>query len=361
MTVTSRAAVLVAPERFEARELPLPKTGPNDGLLGVEAAGICGSDWDQFRGRLKALPEVYPVIPGHEIVGRIHELGAAAADRWGVEQGDRVVIGMSIPNRGVYGLTNPTTDQPGLWGGYADYMYLHPDADVYKVPDGVSAEIAALYVPLSNGIKWVTQVPDWTVGDVVVVQGPGQQGLGCAVAALEGGASKVIVTGTAADEHRLEAARELGVHMTVDVDEVDPIEVIREATGGQLADLVFDISAGSTAPVALSLDMVRQGGQVVLAGLKEEASVPGFVSDKIVLKGLTIRGSSAPTHADRHRHIHTALDIMASNRYPLEVLCTHRFPLADAEKAVRTVGREVVVGEDPIHVTILPPQQGSHI
>jgi 2-desacetyl-2-hydroxyethyl bacteriochlorophyllide A dehydrogenase len=349
----SRASVLVGPERLEAQEFPVPKVGADDGLLKVEAAGICGSDWEQFRGRLKAVPETYPVIPGHEIVGRIEDVGPAAAARWNVEPGDRVVIGMTIAGRGVYGLTNTTTSAPSLWGGYADYMYLHPGADVYKVPDGVSAEVAALYVPLSNGVKWTTQIPHLAMGDVVVVQGPGQQGLGCAIAAMEAGASKVIVTGTSSDHGRLALARLLGVHVTIDVEAEDPVDAIREATGGRMADLVLDISAEATAPVALSLDMVRNGGQVVLAGLKSEAAVSGFISDKIVLKGITIRGSSAPTTGDPHRHLRVALDLMASGRYPLERLCTHSFSLDDAEKAVRTVGRQFP-DEDPVHVTICP-------
>jgi 2-desacetyl-2-hydroxyethyl bacteriochlorophyllide A dehydrogenase len=350
---SSRAAVLVAPERLDAQEFPLPDVGADDALLKVEAAGICGSDWDQFLGRLKAVPATYPVIPGHEIVGRIEEVGPQASRRWGVDAGDRVVIGMVIPGRGVYGLTNTTTDGTALWGGYAEYMYLHPSSDVYKVPAGVSAEVAALYVPLSNGVKWTTQVPDWSVGDVVVVQGPGQQGLGCAIAAIEGGASTVIVTGTSSDRGRLELARRLGVDVTIDVDEQDPVAAIGEATDGRMADLVMDVSAESTAPVALALDMVRNGGQIVLAGLKSEAPVPGFVSDKIVLKGITVRGSSTPTSCDPHRHLRVALDLMASGRYPLEDLCTHSFPLEEAEKAVRIVGRQFP-DEDPVHVTIRP-------
>src|SRR5579863_2252657 len=145
----SRAAVLVDAEQLELQEFPLPVTGPDDGLLKVEAAGICGSDWDQYQGTAKALPAVYPIIPGHEIVGRIQEVGAKAASLWGVGPGDLVAVGMMIRGRGIYGLTESTAVAPALWGGYADFMYLDPGADIHKVPDGVTPEIAALYVPLS--------------------------------------------------------------------------------------------------------------------------------------------------------------------------------------------------------------------
>jgi alcohol dehydrogenase len=125
MPETARALVLTALGKLEPAELPLPAIGDDDGLLRVEAAGICGSDYQQFRGNLPGVGAVLPVIPGHEIVGRIARVGARAARRWGVSEGDRVVLeevphlpGVSAPR--VYGLTIPVTDAPGLWGGYAE-------------------------------------------------------------------------------------------------------------------------------------------------------------------------------------------------------------------------------------------------
>jgi alcohol dehydrogenase len=235
-------------------------------------------------------------------------------------------------------------------------MYLDRDAVLYRVPDGVPPDIAALYVPLSNGVRWAVFVPEIEMGDVVVVQGPGQQGLGCVVAAKEAGASQVIVTGTSADGARLEVARALGANVTIDVDRSDPIAAVQKATDGRMADVVLDVSAEATAPVALALDMVREGGRIVLAGLKSHAVVPGFVSDKVVLRGLTIYGSNgarATRAHDPNRPIRKALEIMASGRYRLELMCTHSFPLEEAEKAVKVIGR-AVSGEDGIHVTISP-------
>src|SRR3990172_11033515 len=90
----SKAVVQTAPRCLEMRELPLPAIGPEDGLLQVEACGICGSDYEQFQG---ALPVRFPVIPGHEPVGRIVELGDEAARRCGVQVGDRVAVETLIP------------------------------------------------------------------------------------------------------------------------------------------------------------------------------------------------------------------------------------------------------------------------
>ncbi len=89
-----RAIVQTAPRSLEMRTLPLPKIGPEDGLLQIEACGICGSDYEQYQG---ALPVRFPVIPGHEPVGRIVQIGADAARRWGVGIGDRVAVEPLIP------------------------------------------------------------------------------------------------------------------------------------------------------------------------------------------------------------------------------------------------------------------------
>jgi threonine dehydrogenase-like Zn-dependent dehydrogenase len=360
----SRAAVLVEPERLELAEFPLPEVGDDDGLLRVEATGICGSDYAQFQGRLSAFDAPMPIIPGHEVVGRVHELGPGAAHRWRVRPGDLVVVdevlrclrcrACAMGERGcaamrLYGLTITTAEVPSLWGGYAEYMYLHANTVLHRVPEGVSADEAAAFVPIANGIRWMSHLGAVGVGDTVVIQGPGQQGLGCVIGAREAGARTVIVSGTAADADRLAVARDFGADTTIVADVDEPIEAVRAATKGHLADVVIDASAEATAPVRDSLDMVRAGGTVLLAGLKSNEPIPGFVSDKVVLRQLTVRGVGGHDA----RSIRAALSVIAGRRYPTERMHTHRFRLAEAEKAVRSVGREVA-GDTPIHATITP-------
>jgi threonine dehydrogenase-like Zn-dependent dehydrogenase len=349
----ARALVLTALGKLEPAELPLPILGDDDGLLRVEAAGICGSDYQQFRGNLPGVGAVLPVIPGHEIVGRVERVGPQAARRWGVSAGDRVVLeevlhlpGASAPR--VYGLTIPVTEAPGLWGGYAEYVYLHPRAVLHRVPAGVSAEDAALFVPIANGIRWGAHVPGTRAGDTVVVLGPGQQGLGCVVGALSAGAARVIITGRARDARRLALARELGAHEALDVDACDAVARVAELTGGRGADVVIEASAEATEPVRQAIEMARPGGTVVLGGLKAGAAVE-LVTDRIVLKQLRVQGVGGHDSAS----VAAALELIASRRFPLERLRTHHFPLARAEHAVRVVGREIE-GEDPIHVTLVP-------
>src|SRR5213593_3963833 len=91
---TSRAVVQTAPRRLELRELPVPEIDDDSALLRVEACGICGSDVEQYTG---TIPVRMPVIPGHEPLGVIEQIGHRAAKRWGVNAGDRVAVEAPIP------------------------------------------------------------------------------------------------------------------------------------------------------------------------------------------------------------------------------------------------------------------------
>jgi alcohol dehydrogenase len=226
---------------------------------------------------------------------------------------------------------------------------LHPGATLHRVPDGVTAEEAALFVPIANGIRWGATVPGTAPGDTVVVCGPGQQGLGCVVGARRAGAARIIVTGLRGDAARLDVARALGASDTITVDETDPVTAVMELTSGRGADIVVDASAGATDPVVQAIDMVRSGGTVILGGLKGGATVPNFVSDRVVLRQVRVQGVGGHDHAS----VDAALDVIASRTFPLDLMRTHTLPLSDAERAIRMVGREVD-GEDPIHVTLIP-------
>lgn len=366
---TARAAVLTGERSIEIRELSVPEVGPDDGLLRVEACGLCGTDVEMYDGSIRAaIGYDYPLIPGHEPVGVVEEIGEAAAHRWGVTVGDRVAVEPFIPcgrcgyclaghypscdgwprNPMSYGFL-PVDSRPGLWGGYAELLYLHPNARLHRVPDGIPPELAVLFNALGAGVRWAVTVPGTSLGDTVVVQGPGQRGLSCVVALRAAGAGQIIVTGLGSDGHRLELARRLGADVTVDVDVQDPVAAVREATGGALADVVVDVTARATAPVVDAVDMVRGGGTIVLAGLKGGRPVPGFVSDSVVLKDLTIRGArgvDGPAYA-------RAIDIIASGRFPLDQLCTHRLPLEEAERALQILAGDVA-GEQPVNVLLRP-------
>lgn len=357
------AAVQTDRRTLESKEFELPKIGPDDALLRVEACGICGTDYEQYNGDLRFIR--YPVIPGHEPVGVIAEIGEEAARRWGVTKGDRVAVEPILPcgrcavcltghyqrciglARGGYG-TRTATEPPYLWGGFAQYMYLHPNSVVHKMSRAMPAELAVLFNPLANGLRWAHALPGTGIGDTVVILGPGQRGLCAVIAAREAGASQIIVTGLAADARKLELARELGAHHTINVEAEDPVKKVREITGNRRADVVLDVTAYATKPVADALDLVRPGGTIVLAGLKGHKPVADFVSDKIVMREITIKGALAADYDSYDR----AVRLLESGKYPWAKLHTHTFPLKRVEEAIRTLARELP--GDPIHIAVVP-------
>ncbi len=355
------AMVQTAVRRLEPRELPLPEIDDDSALLRVEACGICGSDYEQFEGVLRT---PMPVIPGHEPLGRIEKVGDRAARRWGVEVGDRVAVETMLSCRfcpaclaGSYHLCRtrkiysyiPLAEPPGLWGAYAEYMYLAPNSVLHKVDATLPAEIAVLFNPLGAGFRWAVEIPKTRPGDTVVILGPGQRGLASVIACREAGAGRIIVTGLAADARKLALAREFGAHATIDVENENARERIRELTEGRGADVVVDVSSYATEPVAEALDHVAPGGTIVLAGVKGWKEIPKFISDKIVLKEITLRGAIGVTSSGYTSAIH----LLESRRVPVEKMHTHDFALRDAELAIRTLAREIP-GEESIHSCLIP-------
>jgi threonine dehydrogenase-like Zn-dependent dehydrogenase len=365
-TATSLAAVAAGPCETIVRELPVPPVGLDDGLLQVEASGVCGTDWSIYRrdGVGAALGEL---VLGHETVGRIAAIGDRAQKRWGVGVGDRVAVEEYIPCRQCeaclskdfracpqtdlwaaeplrYGCT-PLSVAPGLWGGFSQLQYLHPNSIVHPVAADVSPEVATLFIPLANGIRWLelAAVPE---GGCLAIQGPGQHGLGCVVAAREAGVGTIIVSGLAQDAHRLRVAKTLGATHVVEADRTSLAEVVADETDGRLADAVID-SSGGVATIGQAVAATRRGGSIVVAGIKHGRSndVP---SNELVRKELRVVGVRGHDVASVRR----ALEIIEAGSYPLPPLCTHAFGLDAVDRALRTVGERLDAGA--IHVSVLP-------
>ncbi len=363
--ITSHAIVLEGPRRLRSEQFPVPDVGAEDALLRLEACGICGTDYEQYAG---AVPAPFPIIPGHEPVGVIEEIGDVAAERWKVSRGDRVAVEALLPcghcrecisgrrqlcrGKGLlptgYGFISTKTP-PSLWGGYAQYMYLDPQSVLHRVSPNVPAELAVLFNPLGAGFRWAVDMPGTRVGDTVVILGPGQRGLGSVIACREAGAGCIIVTGLAADERKLALARRFGAHHTINVEAEDPVGRVREITDGAMADVVVDVTAYALEAVSQAVDVARRGGAVVLGGIKGMKPVPDFVSDKVVVKELTIMGALGVDY----RAFETAIRLIESGRYPLDEMHTHTLPLDEAERALRLLAREVP-GEEAIHIALVP-------
>ena len=339
-TTTSRVAVLHDTGKLSIEEFALPRVGDDDGLLRVEATGVCGTDTAAYRG-VNPYYEL-PCVLGHELVGTVTELGDTAARRWGLAAGDRIVVEEYLPCgtcwsclAGSYQMcTVPRYggksihSGPGLYGGYADFLYLHPQAIVHRVSADVPAELVQLYIPISNGLDWVGSVGGLRAGGTAVIVGPGPHGQACVIGAREVGAGTVVVIGTERDTARLEVASALGADHVLTH---DAVEQVSEITGGRLADVVVN-AADSAAALDIALAMAGERATVIQVGVAKGGGGGGADSlvEALNEKVLTLRGvRGRPSSA-----VPPALRLIESGRYPLERLCTGRYPIEQTEEAL---------------------------
>ena len=243
----------------------------------------------------------------------------------------------------------PLTEEPGLWGAYSQYMYIAPNAIVHKMSKSLPPELAVMFNPLGAGFRWAVEIPQTQIGDTVVILGPGQRGLASVIAARQAGAGTIIVTGLAADAKKLDVARALGADHTIDVQNENTVQRIREITKGRGADVVVEVTSYATLPVREALDYVRPGGTIVLAGVKGFKPVPDFISDLIVLKEITIKGAIGVTSSGYRK----AIELIELGKHPLELMHTHNFRMEEAELAIKTLARQVD-GQESIHSCLLP-------
>src|SRR5258705_3775226 len=152
-----RGATLLGPDKLEVREYPMPEIPADGGLIKIEMGGVCGTDVKYLHGKLKV---DYPIILGHEILGRVEKLGKNAAAIHHVKEGDRVILKGALGcgrcadcrrnnqrfcrQRTNYGGRTKCDQPPPLFGGFADYLYLAPHVLCTQVSELPSAGAAAL-------------------------------------------------------------------------------------------------------------------------------------------------------------------------------------------------------------------------
>ena len=354
---TMKAVICHGPEDYRLEDVAVPRPGPGEALIKVEAAGICASDLKCYHGAPKFWGDgIRPawaeteVIPGHEFVGTVVQLDAEAQRQWGIELGDRVVAEQIVPCREcrycltghywmcarnhIFGFKRRTP------GAMAEYMIYSSNSLVHKVSQELPPAYAAFAEPLSCALHAVERA-ELGFDDVVVVAGCGPIGLGMIAGAKARNPRLVIGLDVAPD--RLSIASEAGADLVINIAETDAVTKIKDLTGGYGADIYLEAS-GHPSAVEQGLNMLRKLGTFV------EYSVfgSGATIDWTIIgneKELDVRGAHLGPHCWP-----AAIRLIESGRLPMEKICTHQLPLADFKAGLDLVGR----GTESVKVTLIP-------
>lgn len=289
-----KALLLTAPSRLEIADVAMPEVGDDEVLVRVRACGICGSDvhgYDGSSGR-----RIPPLVMGHEAAGVIERVGARVN---GLEPGDRVTFDSTVYcgkceycSRGEANLCDARTvlgvscGDYRRHGAFAEYVAV-PARIVYRLPDGMPFEHAALIEAVSVAVHAVDRRPPAN-SDVVVVIGCGMIGLLVIQVLRERGCRSI--AGVDIDSRRLALARRLGATDTIDARTADVAAAVRGLTGGRDADHVFEV-VGRTETLRSAISCARKGGVVTLVGnLAPAVDLP---LQAVVSRELSLLGSCA--------------------------------------------------------------------
>lgn len=323
------AIVTDGDENVWMEERDRPEPGPGEALVRIRAVGICGSDIELIDGVGPPWTR-YPLVPGHEVCGEVVELGDGVDD---LPVGDRVGLhgfihcGRCAPCRDDRYHQCDELREVGFTvdGGFREYGAF-PAETLVPLPDDVSDLEATQVDPAGCTLHALERVPT-AFTDTAAVLGPGALGLYGVQLLRARGVDDVVVTGLL--DERLAAAEALGAARTVNVDEADPVETIREYTAGRGVDLSLE-TAGAGEVVDTCLKITRKRGHVVLAGVFGESTT--IEPDDIVAKELSVVGGVTAAHA-----VEDVIELLRRDALTIDGVVTHEFDLADYEAALSTV------------------------
>jgi threonine dehydrogenase-like Zn-dependent dehydrogenase len=364
-----RAAVMVRPGKIEIQQFPFPQLESGALLLKVEMCGICGTDKHTWRGETKQYAQTeaeadtpFPIIPGHEVIGVVAELNDRIRPRLDFDGeplrvGDRIALCPDVvcgecyncrhtfafpwcENLRGYGNSFTSAEPPHLFGGWAEYMYILPNAFVYKVPEelplriAVMVELMAVSYNLDKTKEFFTLSGEgFATGSTVVIQGIGPMGICHAIKARLMGAGDIVATDVS--DYRLALAKEFGVDYTLNVARTttqERIEFVRALTRGRGADIVVEC-AGVPHVVPEGLEMLRRGGIYLEAGnFVDTGDVllsphRHFCAKNVRLIGMTNHPFIGYTPSMKLMQKYAHL-------FPFEKFVTHQYPLHQAEQAL---------------------------
>ncbi len=317
------------------KQMPRPSCGPNDVLIKVHHAGVCGTDlhiweWDSWAsGRMRP-----PVIVGHEFAGEIVELGEEVAGVEQLTEGDlvtaegHIVCGHCLQCRTGNSHLCSLTQIIGVDrdGAFAEYIAM-PASNVMKL-DGIPTEIGAVMDPMGNAFHTVLEAD--VAGSVVFVLGCGP--IGCFAVGVARAAGASLVLASDLNDTRLEIARRMGAHHCFNPARDDVLAQIKRLTDGDGADVVCEMS-GHPAGHAQAFAAARLGGRVNLLGTPSQTTEVDFARD-VIFKGLTLYGVTGRKMYQTWNQMKRFLK--AGQLDPRPVL-THRYPLPQIAEAIEVI------------------------
>ncbi len=341
-----KAAVKTREGTFQLEEVERPRLANSNFVLArVHVAGICGTDLRHWK---KHEPELACKIMGHELAGEVIEVGA---DVFNVKVGDRVVI-ETVMGDGVceycrvqkYNICEHLYDVRTQYvsRAYGEYV-AGPAEKFYRLPDHVSYEEAALIDTLSVCLH-AQHLSGLGINDRVAIIGAGPIGLGQLMLAKASGADVII---SDIVPSALDVALELGADAVINSAEEDAPARAFDFSGGRGCDIIFECAGGAAMPKTLpeATRMVRRGGKVVVVGGFDsgETTIP-LEWQRIQMSEIQLILSASFAMHGIYQEQAMVLDLIAKRRIDVRRLITHRFALADINKAFDTAERKAETG-----------------
>src|SRR5216117_1095526 len=312
--------------------VPKPTAGPGEVLIAVRHAGVCGTDlhiadWDAWaQGRLRP-----PLVIGHEFAGEIVALGDGVTELKAgqlVTAEGHIVCGHCMQCRTGNGHICRNTRIIGVDrdGAFAEYITM-PASNVLPL-NGIPTTVGAIMDPIGNAFHAVltADIP----GSTVFVAGCGPIGCFAVGIARAAGAAKVIASDVNA--RRLELAARMGAQLTINAAEDDVVGSVLEATGGEGADVVCEMS-GVPSALQQAFAAVRMGGRVQLLGIPD-GEVPMDLATEIIFKGITVYGVIG---RKMYQTWHQMRRFLIGGQFDPRPVITHKFPLAKIDEALAAI------------------------
>ena len=323
-----RAAVLKSWLNMEMCDIPMPVPAENEALIKVKLAGVCGSDMTVYRG--KHMTATVPVVLGHEILGTIESLPEGYEGKF--KLGQRVLMNPIIScghcSACKHGLPWVCENLKLLGihvnGGYEEYCTVDVDKLV-AVRDETPDDVAILGEPFAVGIHVMVN-SKVQKGDKIFISGGATVGLYIAILAKAAGAERVIISEI--NEPRRQFVESMGIE-TINPNEIDAMDLMREVTEGGGFDIVYDTS-GAASCILQMPDLCRCGGKLLSLGLSGDAYQ--FIIGKVAFKEITLVGNRLYSQEDFEEGVRFVEDNW--QELHLDRMVTDRLTLSEAEKAV---------------------------